>query len=332
MSANNDGGDAQRRIVLLATGGTIAGLSVGSGGPDYIAAQLSVGDLLSRVHGGHGLPVEAEQVAQIDSKDITHAIWHALATRCAHHLSRPEVAGIVITHGSDTMEETAYFLQHVLAPGKVVVLTGAMRPADAPQPDGPANVKDALAVAAHPHLRGVVVVMAGVVHAARWVRKVHPSRLDAFSSGEHAPVARVHEGCVDSTGVLDARPSVAFTAVPLPPPDAWPRVDIVVSHAGADGRVLDACITAGAHGIVIAATGNATVHVQLEAAAERAMRRGVLVVRATRCTEGDLNPIETSAMHPTPWVHHASPVKARIDLMLRLMGLGGSGTGLQRID
>lgn len=327
MNANNDGSDPQRHIVLLATGGTIAGLSVGSGGRGYIAAQLSVGDLLSRVHGGQELPVEAEQVAQIDSKDMTHAIWHALATRCAHHLSRPEVAGIVITHGTDTMEETAYFLQCVLAPGKPVVLTGAMRPADAPEPDGPANVKDALAVAAYPNLRGVVVVMAGAVHAARWVRKVHPSRLDAFSSAEHAPVARVHDGCVESTGTLEAGPSVAFAATPLPPSDAWPRVDIVVSHAGADGRVLEACIAAGAQGIVIAGTGNATVHVQLEAAAERARRRGLLVVRATRCPEGELSPVEAVAMHPTTWMPHASPVKARIDLMLRLMRLGGSATG-----
>ena len=110
------------------------------------------------------------------------------------HLARPEVAAIIVTHGTDTLEETAYFLQRVLAPAKPVVLTAAMRPATSRLADGPQNLADAVAVATAPGARGVVVVVAGTVHSALDVRKVHPYRLDAFGSGDAGPIARVEEG------------------------------------------------------------------------------------------------------------------------------------------
>src|SRR5690349_18879100 len=170
--------------VLLGTGGTIAGTSARAGdNVGYTAAQLAIGDLLAAVPGLAGLPLESEQVAQLDSKDMSHAVWQRLAERVAAHLARPEVGGIVITHGTDTLEETAYFLQRLLAPAKPVVLTAAMRPATALQADGPQNVLDAVAVARTDGARGVVSVAAGAVHGAREVRKVHTYRLDAFGSG-----------------------------------------------------------------------------------------------------------------------------------------------------
>ena len=133
------------------------------------------------------LPLVAEQVAQIDSKDMGFDIWRHLALRCAHWLAQADVAGIVITHGTDTLEETAFFLQAVLAPAKPVVLTCAMRPATALAPDGPQNVLDAVAVAAAAGARGVVVVCAGTIHGAADVAKQHTYRLDAFSSGDAGP-------------------------------------------------------------------------------------------------------------------------------------------------
>ncbi len=294
--------EAARCVVVLATGGTIAGLSHGRGDNDYDAAQVPVGELLQSATPGTAagarsveagaVAIEAEQVAQIDSKDMSHEVWRALAARCRFHLERQEVLGIVITHGTDTMEETAYFLHRVLAPQKPVVLTGAMRPADAGAPDGPGNMAEAILVAQHPAAHGVLVAMASEVHAADWVRKVHPHRLQAFSSAEHPLVARWVEHALrfgehenqHSINEALSRHAIGPKVLPALP---WPRVDIVFSHAGANGDLLNACVAAGARGIVIAATGNATVHQALTLAAERAVAQGVLVLRATRCSEGD---------------------------------------------
>ena len=137
-----------RRLAVLGTGGTIAGRATrANDNVGYVAGQVSVADLVGAVPVLQGLSLDVEQVAQLDSKDMGFAVWKALAARVAFHLERPEVAGIVITHGTDTIEETAFFLQSVLRPGKPVVLTCAMRPATALVPDGPQNLSDAVAVA-----------------------------------------------------------------------------------------------------------------------------------------------------------------------------------------
>ena len=129
------------KVVILGTGGTIAGTAEDAADNlGYTAAQIGVDALVAAVRALAGLPLEAEQVAQIDSKDMGHRVWLALAQSVAHHLARAEVAGVVITHGTDTLEETAWFLQRVLAPAKPVVLTAAMRPASSAQADGPQNV------------------------------------------------------------------------------------------------------------------------------------------------------------------------------------------------
>src|SRR5205085_6759142 len=138
--------------------------------------------------------IETEQVAQVDSKDMTLAIWEKLAERCRHHLQRDEVDGIVITHGTDTIEETAFYLHEDLRPNKPVALTCAMRPATALSPDGPQNIVDAITVASHHQARGVLVVCAGVIHDPRYVAKVHHYRLDPFSSGDAGPIGYVEEG------------------------------------------------------------------------------------------------------------------------------------------
>ena len=161
-------------VVVLGTGGTIAGTAART--TDYVGytpAQLSVQHLVQGIPAMAGVTIECEQVAQIDSKDMDHATWRALALRCALHLARAEVAGLVVTHGTDTLEETAWFLQRVLGPAKPVVLTGAMRPPGALESDGPQNLVDAVTVAREPAARGVVVAMAGRIHGAREVRKVH---------------------------------------------------------------------------------------------------------------------------------------------------------------
>ncbi|MCH8856649.1 MAG: asparaginase, partial [Proteobacteria bacterium] len=172
-------------VVLLGTGGTIAGTARSANdGVGYTAAQLNVDDLLRAVPALSACRLEAHQVAQLDSKDMDFLTWQRLAAAAHEHLARPEVGGIVITHGTDTLEETAYFLHRVLAPTKPVVLTAAMRPATSLAPDGPQNLYDAVQLALAPGAAGVVVSLAGRVHDAIQVRKTHSYRVDAFESSD----------------------------------------------------------------------------------------------------------------------------------------------------
>jgi L-asparaginase len=307
-------------IVILGTGGTIAGTAADpSDNVGYTAAQRSVADLLAAVPALQGQAIESEQVAQVDSKDMDHAIWQRLAQRAAHHLARPEVAGVVVTHGTDTLEETAWFLHRVLAPAKPLVLTAAMRPATALGADGPQNLLDAVHVAREPGARGVVVVLAGSVHGAPDVRKVHPYRTDAFDSGDAGALARVEEGRLR---VLRTWPSGDALGLGAVAADAtgWPWVAVVPSHAGARGEVVEALVAAGVRGLVVAGTGNGSIHHALETALKRAVAAGVPVRCGTRCTQGVIVGASGGKSDDgLPVAATATPWQARIDLMLELM-------------
>lgn len=313
---------ATRKIVVLGTGGTIAGTSsVAGANVGYTAGQIGVQQLLAAVPAlAQASPcnLEAEQIAQIDSKDMDFSVWARLAGRCAQHLADPLVAGIVITHGTDTLEETAWLLHELLAASRPVVLTCAMRPATALVPDGPQNLLDAVTLAAEPSACGVLMVAAGVVHGARAVSKVHPLRLDAFASGDEGALGWVEAGRVRWAHGRAPAVTAPRHAALLPglATAAWPRVEIVQSHAGADGCVVDWLVDKGVRGIVVAATGNGTLHRALEAALARAVAAGVAVRVASRCPEGRMLAIEGA-----PWrdAEGLSPVKARISLMLELM-------------
>lgn len=307
-------------IVILGTGGTIAGTAVDpSDNVGYTAAQRSAAELLAAVPALKGQAIECEQVAQLDSKDMDHATWQRLAQRAAHHLARADVAGVVVTHGTDTLEETAWFLHRVLAPAKPLVLTAAMRPASALSADGPANLRDAVVVAREPGARGVLAVLAGTVHAAADVRKVHSYRLDAFDSGDAGPLARVEEG-----GLRRFRPWPEGEALGLPVISedvaSWPWVEVLPSHAGTTRAGVDAMLAAGVRGIVVATTGNGSVHEALQAALARAVAAGVPVVRGTRCAQGVIVESPAGARDAVlPAATAGTPWQARIDLMLALM-------------
>lgn len=307
---------SRRRIVVLGTGGTIAGR--GASAQDnvgYRAGEVAVDDLLAGIPVPRDVTAVAEQVAQIDSKDMDFAVWRALALRCAHWLAQADVAGLVITHGTDTMEESAFFLHRVLAPRKPVVLTGAMRPATALAPDGPQNLADAITVAASGEAQGVCVVFAGAVHGPLDVQKVHGYRLDAFASGDAGPVALIEEGRLR---VLRAWPEgqPVRDAATLPDPAQWPRVEIVLSYAGVGSAIVDALVQQRVQGIVVAGTGNGTVHHALEAALVEAQQRGVRVLRSSRCGSGRVLPHAADKLAAADGL---SPVKARIALLLELM-------------
>jgi L-asparaginase len=308
-----------RTLLVLGVGGTIAGLAPRAGDTvAYRAAQVGVAQLLGGIEVPPGFALQAEQVAQVDSKDMDAAVWWALAQRCSQALAQEDVCGVVLTHGTDTLEETAYFLQTVLAPAKPVVMACAMRPANAAMPDGPQNLRDALVVAALAGAHGVVAVCAGAVHAAADVRKVHSYRLDAFGSGDAGPLAYVEAGAVRRLREWpQPAPDAGLLArLPVPPRD-WPRVEIVFSHAGASGAGVDALVRDGVQGLVVAATGNGSVHSALEAALLRAQAAGVRVVRASRCEQGRVIGLPGDVLADAGSL---SPVKARIQLQLDLLG------------
>ena len=319
------------KIVVLGTGGTIAGTAAeAADNIGYTAAQVGVAQLLQAIPGLlallGGRTLESEQVAQLDSKDMSFEVWQRLALRVRHYLAQDDVRGVVITHGTDTLEETAYFLHAVLSAGaplrKPVVLTCAMRPASALVPDGPQNLMDAMAVVLAPGACGVVAVCAGTLHTGLDVQKVHTYRLDAFSSGEAGPLGFVEEGQVR---LLKSWPVQGTSSAPelqnFATTTQWPRVEIIMNYAGANGAVVDALRGPSAagplQGLVVAGTGNGTLHHSLEHALLEAQAAGVKVVRATRCANGR---VLSTASAKLPDSQGLSPVKARVALMLALLG------------
>ncbi|WP_427912090.1 asparaginase [Ramlibacter sp. MMS24-I3-19] len=306
--------EEEERVVVLGTGGTIAGsASSAADHVGYKAGQVPVQQLLTGIPALAHVSLVAEQVAQVDSKDMGPAVWLPLARRCQHWLAQPQVTGVVVTHGTDTLEETAYFLHRVLAPAKPLVLTCAMRPATALSADGPQNIADAIAVVRTAGARGVVAVCAGRVHAGVDVRKVHPYRLDAFSSGDAGVLGHVEDGRLRQLRDWPAQGEVALPVEALDTRHEWPHVEIVLSHSGASGRAVEALVRDGVQGLVVAGTGNGSVHAALESALVAAMKQGVQVLRTTRCAEGEVVGRDADPLPKTT----LTPVQARIELQLR---------------
>ncbi len=304
-------------VVILATGGTIAGTaSASTDTTGYRAGALGVDALIAGVPVLCAHRIEAESVAAIDSKDMDVATWQRLAERVAHHLARVDVAGIVITHGTDTLEETAYFLHRVLAPAKPVVLTAAMRPASALSADGPANLLDAVNVAEAAGARGISVVFAGAAWHAIGLRKVHTLRTSAFAGSDGGPIARLEGGVLRGFRDWPQGEALGLARIAAAP-DAWPLVDIVLNHAGADGRLVDAAVAAGARGLVVAGTGHGSTSQRLEAALARARAAGVRVRRASRCAFG---PVLPRSAGDDEAAGELSAVQARVALLLDLLG------------
>ena len=316
---------AIKKLVVLGTGGTIAGTAASAqDNLGYTAAQVGVEQLLAALPELEAVPLLCEQVAQVDSKDMSAEVWLALAQRVAYWLADDTVQALVVTHGTDTLEETAFFLHQLLRPRKPVVFTCAMRPASARFPDGPQNLLDAVRVAQDERSSGVLVVCAGTVHGAAEVQKSHPYRLDAFDSGDGGALAYVEEGRLrwlrqppsGGTGCTHALHQIVQGRVD------WPRIEIVHSHAGASAALVHALLLPQPQlppvaGLVVAATGNGTVHEALLAPLLLAQARGIRVLRASRCHAGQV--LTGPQPEPLPHAGALSPVKARIALMLELM-------------
>jgi L-asparaginase len=286
---NHPPGAALARVLVLATGGTIAGQASARAGNAYDAGKVSAADLVAGVPGMDRLAkISAEQISSIGSQDMNDKVWLTLAARIRAAIEKKEVDGVVITHGTDTLEETAFFLQSILDTEVPVVLVGSMRPSTAVGADGPANLYEAVEVAASPQSRGrgVLVVLNDVIHGARWAQKTNTTSVDTFHSPDAAPV-----GYVDTASVRFVQPAFTTEKSKLKLPDTapLPRVEIIYAHANMDGGPVEDAVKRGAKGIVLAGVGDGNTSKEAIEALAAAAKSGVLVVRSTRVGSGFVN-------------------------------------------
>ena len=304
-------------IKILATGGTIAGSAASSTSlTNYKAGTLPIDTLLNAVPEIKKFAnISGEQIASIGSQDITDDVWLKLARRCNELLADPSIDGIVITHGTDTLEETAYFLNLTLKSTKPVVLVGSQRPATAISADGPLNLMNAVrvAMADQSHDKGVLVAMNEEINAAREVTKTNTTNVETFRSPLFGYLGIV----VNGEPMYFRAPTKLHTTHSIFNIDnikTLPRVDIVYSHANDDGVLVDASRTAGAKGIIHAGTGNGSVHKNTLPALQHASQSGMIVVRASRVGSGMVTPEADGFI----FSHTLNPQKARVSGILCL--------------
>jgi L-asparaginase type II len=292
------------RIAVVATGGTIAGSAASATDTTgYRAGTSGVDELLAAVPQAHDLAhLTGEQFASIDSSDVTDDVLLALARRVDALLALPDVDGVVVTHGTDTLEESAYFLHLVLDSAKPVVFTGAMRPASALSADGPLNFYAAVAAASAPSSfgQGVLVVLNDEIHSARDVSKTTSLRVDAFSS-PYGPLGVVVGGRVLYYRAL-ARPHTVATEFHLADLTALPTAGIVYAHSGIDDSI-GVLVAASDYAVIVhAGFGNGTVSTRIVEPLEAARRAGALIVRATRTGTGHVTAVGASLAEANGWV------------------------------
>lgn len=283
-----DAADGLPNIVVLATGGTIAGAAATDVQAGYTSGQVGVEQLIAAVPQAKKLAtLRGEQISNIGSQDMNDEVWLKLASRVNALAAMPDVAGVVITHGTDTIEETAYFLNLVVKSKKPIVLTAAMRPATALSADGPLNFYNAVAVAAHKDAagRGVLVVINDWIHGAGSLTKTSTTAVQTFMSPLSGLIGTVTYAKVEFQRVPIGR-HTAESEFSLDGVTALPRVDIIMAHENMDGALIDASAAAGAKGIVVAGVGNGNLTQGAVAALAAQAKRGVVCVRASRVAVG----------------------------------------------
>jgi L-asparaginase len=310
------------RVIILATGGTIAGAGASADRAGYTAGQIPIDDLVGSIPTVKKIAdIKGEQVASVGSQDMTIDIWKKLAVRANEIFKKNEADAIVVTHGTDTQEETAYFLDLLIASEKPVVLTGSMRPATAISADGPKNLYDAITVAINPKSKGkgVLVSFNEGIFDAREVMKLSTTKTNAFGSPNTGPVGQVYDGKVEyyMANVREVNVKTPFT---IAADTKLPRVDIVYMYADAPPDMIDLLISKKVAGMVIAGVGNGNFNKAFTDAIKRAVAAGIVVCRASRTPSGrvvlhdEINDDELGTIVSDD----LTPQKARILLMLGL--------------
>jgi len=275
-------------VVVLATGGTIAGAAASDVQAGYTSGQVGVEQLINAVPQAKKLArITGEQVSNIGSQDMNDEVWLKLADRVNQILAKPDVTGVVITHGTDTIEETGFFLNLVTHSSKPVVLTAAMRPATALSADGPLNYFNAVAVATKPEAvgRGVLVVVNDWIHGASSLTKTSTTAVQTFMSPLSGLIGTVAYGDVEwfRKPIGKNTTSSDFSVTPT---TVLPRVDIIMAYENMDGKLIDAAVADGAKGIVIAGVGNGNMTKEALDALGRQTKKGIVCVRSSRVATG----------------------------------------------
>jgi L-asparaginase len=314
---------AKPNVVIVATGGTIAGSAASQTEAGYQSGAVGVDILIQAVPQLKDIAtVTGEQVASIGSQDMNDEVWLKLATRVNALLADPKVSAVAVTHGTDTLEETSYFLHLVTKSDKPVVLTGSMRPSTAMSADGPLNIYNAVAIAADPTAkgRGVLVSIDDDIHSAHDVVKRHSTDVATFTSGEAGLVGVALFGkniwYRTPTAVHTSKSEFNVNGV-----KTLPRVDIIYAHANMSPDLITSAVASGAKGIVIAGVGDGNMTAPALEAAKAAVAKGVVVVRSSRTNGGIIrrNIEVNDDQLGTVSSMELNPAKARVLLQLALL-------------
>jgi len=289
-ASNGSNGNGLPTVVVLATGGTIAGAASTDVQAGYTSGQVGVEQLLNAVPQAKKLAhLKGEQVSNIGSQDMNDEVWLKLATRVNALLAQPDVSGVVITHGTDTIEETAYFLNLVVKSDKPVVMTASMRPSTALSADGPLNFYNAVAIAADKGAvgRGVMVVVNDWIHGAASLTKTSTTAVQTFMSPLSGLIGTVAYGEPEwfrkSIGKSTVNSAFTVNATTV-----LPRVDIIMATENMDGGLINSAAALGAKGIVIAGVGNGNMTKSALDALSAQAKKGVVGVRSSRVTTGQV--------------------------------------------
>ncbi len=313
---------AKPNIHILATGGTIAGTGSSATGTSYTAGQVAIGTLLDAVPDIRNIAnVTGEQIVRIGSQDMNDAVWLTLAKKINELLKRPDIDGIVITHGTDTMEETAYFLNLTVKSNKPVVLVGAMRPSTSLSADGPLNLYNAVVTAAATESRdkGVLVAMNGLILGAASTMKMNTVDVQTFQAPNSGALGYILNGKVFYNQVTLKKHTTQsiFDVTHL---TSLPKVGIIYSYSNIEADLMAPLLHNGYKGIIHAGVGNGNIHKNIFPSLIEARKKGILVVRSSRVPTGPttLDAEVNDAQYRFVASQELNPQKARVLLMLAL--------------
>lgn len=309
-------------IHILATGGTIAGTGSSATSSNYTAGQVAISTLLKAVPELNNIAnITGEQVVRIGSQDMNDDVWLTLAKRINELLKRPDIDGIVITHGTDTMEETAYFLNLTVKSDKPVVLVGAMRPSTALSADGPLNLYNAVVVAGAKESigKGVLVAMNGLVLGAESVLKMNTIDVQTFQAPNAGTLGYIFNGKV-YYNMLPLKKHTTQSIFDVTRLTSLPKVGIVYSYSNIDPDMVSPLLNHGYKGIIHAGVGNGNIHKNIFPLLIDARRKGILVVRSSRVPTGPttLDAEVNDAEYQFVASQELNPQKSRVLLMLAL--------------
>ncbi len=311
-------------VVILATGGTIAGTGKVGTQAAYTSGQMGIDSMIDAVPGIRQLAeIKGEQVANVGSQDMTFEIMIRLANRINELLASKKVSGVVITHGTDTMEETAFFLNLTVKSKKPVVMTGSMRPSTAVSADGPLNLYNAVAVSADPAAtgRGILVVMNDRIHGAHSLTKTNTTSVETFLSPLTGLIGTVNYGKARYFR-KPFRKHTYLSEFSVEGVNTLPRVDVHYACADMPADLIECSMAKGAKGIVIAGDGNGNMNEESLNAASKVAEKGIVIVRSSRVPSGTVsrNVEVDDDRHKLVVADELNPAKARILLMLSLLG------------